>query len=111
MHDARTPHVSLGASLLLAFCCMPPVSQAPSQPPLPSYPVHTFPRFDRTLITACPFCRCTQALTADGKLQVDSVILPDGEAFKSMEVLQVHNELQEEGLQEGRLQFYRGAYI
>ncbi|GAX83650.1 hypothetical protein CEUSTIGMA_g11075.t1 [Chlamydomonas eustigma] len=33
--------------------------------------------------------KCTKALTADGKLQVDTVILPDGEAHKNMEVLQM----------------------
>eukprot|EP00798_Chlamydomonas_sp_ICE-L_P025789 gene25789-11457_t len=31
--------------------------------------------------------QCVQALTADGKIQVDSVILPDGEEYKTMEVL------------------------
>lgn len=36
------------------------------------------------LCHVCP-CRCIKAL---GDLQVDSVILPDGEAHKSMDVLQ-----------------------
>lgn len=40
-------------------------------------------------------------MTADGKLQVDSVILPDGEAFKNMEVLQVRGLEEKEGLLEG----------
>lgn len=31
--------------------------------------------------------QCIKALTADGKLQVDSVILPDGEKYKTMDVL------------------------
>lgn len=33
-------------------------------------------------------CRCKKALTADGRITVDVVILPDGEEFKTMEVLQ-----------------------
>jgi hypothetical protein len=32
--------------------------------------------------------RVVKALSADGKLQVESVVLPDGEAYKKLEVLQ-----------------------
>ena len=33
------------------------------------------------------WCRCIRTLTAEGGLEVDSVILPDGEQHKSVEVL------------------------
>ncbi len=40
------------------------------------------------LCTPAPSRSCRAALTEGGKLQVDEVILPDGEEYKSMEVLQ-----------------------
>jgi 3-dehydroquinate synthase len=37
--------------------------------------------------TRPPCCRTVKALTADGKITVESVILPDGEEHKSMDVV------------------------